>query len=120
MLKEFADFLKKFNVLPVAIAFILAGAFAPVVQATVDLILEVIAKLLGSKDPAESLADLSVADIHYGNLLAVAFSFVMIAFIVFLIAKALNKSGMKTEEDSAPTADQQLLTEIRDLLRSGR
>ncbi len=115
MLKEFMGFLKKFNVIPVAVGLVLALAFAPVVEAVVDLILQIVGKIAGTEDPGSFVADLDIAGIVVGPVLQQLITFTMIAFVVFLIVKSLNKAGADTA--AAATPDQALLTEIRDLLK---
>ena len=122
MFTEFREFLEKFNVIPIAVGLVLALAFQPMVDAVVGLILGLVARALGGEpDPetgAFSIADITVAGVDIGSLINAIFTFVLIAFVVFMIVRALAKAGAKTE--LAQTPDQVLLTEIRDLLQQGR
>ena len=117
MLSEFREFLEKFNVIPIAVGLVLALAFAPVVDAVVNVILSLIGKL-GFIPDGETFADWTPADIPIGALLAAIVSFLIMAWVVFMIVKALTRGGAKT--GLAPTPSENLLTEIRDLLQSGR
>lgn len=122
MLKEFREFLEKFNVIPIAVGLVLALAFQPLVDAVVGVILGLVARALGGEpDPetgAFSIADITIAGVDVGSLINAAFTFVMISFVVFMIVRALAKAGAQTAP--AETPDQVLLGEIRDLLKQGR
>ncbi len=138
MLKEFKEFLEKFNVIPAAVGLVLALAIKPVVDAVVDLIMQLVGLAVGNNDPGSFVANLKIGgevvgqrelesgkiveDVEGGLLvgpfLQELISFIVVAFVVFMIVKALNKGGAKTT--AAATPDQALLTEIRDLLKSGR
>lgn len=118
MLREFRTFLEKFNVIPIAVGLVLALAFTPVVDSVVAIILSVIGKALGL-EPAEgetliSFDSWTPGGIPLGSFVGALISFVLIAFVVFMIIKSLAKAGART--DAAATPDQVLLTEIRDLL----
>lgn len=125
MLSEFKEFLEKFNVIPIAVGLVLALAFAPMVGAVVALVLSIVAKVIGmdptvKEDGTEvyEFANIDIAGINIGDTINAFITFVMIAFVVFLIVKALNKGGAQTTLNATP--DQELLTEIRDLLKAGR
>ena len=122
MLKEFREFLEKFNVIPIAVGLVLALAFQPLVDAVVGVILGLVARALGGEpDPetgAFSIADITIAGVDVGSLINAAFTFVMISFVVFMIVRALAKAGAQTAP--AETPDQVLLGEIRDVLKQGR
>jgi len=115
MLKEFNEFLRKFNVIPSAIGLVLALAIVPVMDELVKVIIAIVGKIAGNDNPGEVLETMSIGDIQVGLLLSAVISFILIAFVVFMIVKALNKSGQKTTP--APTPDQALLAEIRDALK---
>lgn len=116
MTKGFVEFLKKFNVIPVAIGFVLAQAILPVIEALSNVILEIVGKVIGEEDPGKFVEDLNIAGISIGQVLAALITFTLIALVVYLVVKSLNKAGVDT--DAGDTKDQQLLTEIRDLLQS--
>ena len=121
MLKEFREFLEKFNVIPIAVGLVLALAFQPMVNAVVALILSIVARIFGMEpndDGVYSIAEVDIAGIEIGPLIDAIFTFVLISFVVFMIVKSLAKAGAQTTLNETP--DQVLLGEIRDLLKSGR
>lgn len=119
MLKEFKTFVEKFNVLPIAIGLVLAIAFAPMVDAVVNLVMSIVGAIFGASTSFDNLTfDLNDTPIPYGAVITAVVSFLMVAWVVFMIVKALTKSGLQTTLNETP--DQVLLGEIRDLLKSGR
>ena len=115
MIREFREFLEKFNVIPAAVGLVLALAVIPVMEAVVGVIMAIIAKAGGFEPNFEELRP---GDIPVGILINAVITFILIAFVVFMIVKSLARAGAKTE--LAATPDQVLLTEIRDTLRGGR
>ena len=113
MLKEFMTFLEKFNVIPAAIGLVLALAIVPVMDAVVNVIFSLIGKAGGLDVNFDAW---NPGDIPVGALITTIVSFIFIAFAVFVIVKAIAKAGANTE--AAATPDQDLLTEIRDLLKA--
>lgn len=125
MFREFREFLEKFNVIPVAVGLVLALAFLPLVNAIVNLITSIVAKVIGIEPTVQDdgtevyeFANWFVGGINLGAVINAFITFVMIAFVVFMIVKSLNRAGAKT--DAGETPDQALLGEIRDLLKAGR
>lgn len=118
MLSEFKAFIEKFNVLPAAIGLVLALAFLPMVEAVVNLVMSLVSAIFGGGVSFDKL-DFVLNDtpIPYGAVITALISFLMVAFVVFQIVKGLQKAGMGTTP--AATPDQNLLTEIRDLLAKG-
>ncbi len=120
MLKEFREFLEKFNVIPIAVGLVLALAFLPMVDAVVALVLSIVAKVFGMTPNDDGVYDIAgnmnIAGIQLGPMVNALITFIMIAFIVFMIVKALAKAGANTAP--AETPDQVLLAEIRDALKS--
>ena len=112
MLTEFREFLEKFNVIPIAVGLVLALAFQPLVDSVVNLILSVIGKVGGLEVDFSSWMP---ADLPVGEFVTRLIGFIMLAFIVFLIVKAIARAGARTTP--AETPDQALLAEIRDLLK---
>lgn len=112
MLSEFRGFLEKFNVIPAAVGLVLALASIPVMEAVVNVIMSLIGKV-GGLDV--NFDDWEPGQIPLGALITALITFVLIAFVVFMIVRGLARAGAKT--DPAPTPDQALLTEIRDSLR---
>ena len=133
MLSEFREFAVKGNVVDLAVGVIIGAAFGKIVESLVaDVIMPVIGKFTGGLDftqyywalapipanVAHTLADIKKAGvpvIAYGNFVNITFNFVILAFIVFLMVKQINK--MRRDKPSgAPPEDVVLLREIRDAL----
>ncbi len=123
LVKEFKGFIMKGNVVDLAIAVIIGGAFGAIVN---SLIADVITPLLlnpaleaaGVKD----IAALTWGAVKYGNFLSAVISFLVIAFVLFMIIKGFNATKKKEVEAPAapvaPPAQEVLLAEIRDLLKA--
>lgn len=117
MLSEFKEFVEKFNVIPIAIGLVLALAFAPMVDALVAVIMSLVGAIFGAELSFDSLTfALNGTPIPYGALITAIVTFLMIAWVVFMIAKGLAKAGTQTTLNETP--DQALLAEIRDLLKT--
>ena len=119
MLKEFKEFALKGNVVDLAVAVVIGGAFTAIVS---SLVADVITPLL--LKPALEAANVSDLDslqwgtVKYGKFLAAIINFIIIAFILFLIIKGMNKLIKKTPPPPAATPeDIILLREIRDALK---
>lgn len=133
MLKEFKAFIAKGNVLDLAIGLIMATYFGAIVKSLVDdMLMPVIGNLIGGIDfkemkfvlteavvDAEGVETAAEVAINYGTFINNIITFLMVAFAVFMLVKGYNKLKKKEEEKpvSGPTKDQELLTEIRDLLK---
>ncbi len=137
MLKEFKDFAMKGNVVDLAIGVIIGGAFGKIVESMVaDIIMPIIGAITGGVDFSNLYASLGPkvaagtgygdakklgAMFGYGQFMTYVVNFIIIAWVLFMVVKAMNK--MKKAEAAAPapppepTPDQKLLGEIRDLLR---
>ena len=122
MLKEFRDFLNKGNVIDLAVAVIIGVAFGAIVNSLVnDIIMPLIGILLGGLD--FSLLTITVGDavVGYGLFLQAIVNFLVIAFVVFLVVRTYIRMQKKEEEAAAappaPSAEEVLLAEIRDLLK---
>jgi large conductance mechanosensitive channel len=119
MLKEFKEFAMKGNIVDLAVAVIIGGAFGKIVTAlTQTIIMPVISLLIGK----EGVQDLSVTIgrtvFPIGGFLQAVIDFILIAFVLFLIIKLMNKAIRKKEAAPPPTPeDILLLREIRDALR---
>lgn len=125
MLKEFKAFAMRGNVVDLAVGVIIGGAFGKIVSSLID---DVITPLI--LKPALEAAQLTKLDelkilgtVKYGVFLSASLNFILVAFVLFLIVKAMN-AAMKKEAAAAPPAapppppaDVVLLTEIRDLLK---
>lgn len=135
MLKEFKEFAMKGNLVDMAIAFVMGAAFGKIVSAFINgLVMPVVGLLTAGvsfKDlkfvisPAELDAAGTIIKpenaLLYGDFITVFIDFVIVAFVMFMVIKAMNKAKKKQAEEPvappAPTTDQVLLTEIRDLLK---
>jgi len=118
--KEFKDFALKGNVVDLAIAVIIGGAFGAIVN---SLIADVITPLL--LNPAleaagvKNIAELTWGSVKYGNFLSAVISFLLIAFVLFMLIKGFNSTKKKiVAVPPPPPAQEVLLTEIRDLLKA--
>ena len=117
MIKEFRDFINRGNVLDLAVAVVLGAAFGAVVTSFVDdILMQVIAALGGQPDFSDLTLDIGDAELRYGAFLTAIISFLLIAFGVFVIVKAVNTLKREKGEEPAGPSEIQLLTEIRDLL----
>jgi large conductance mechanosensitive channel len=135
MLKEFRDFAIKGNVIDLAVAVIIGGAFGKIVASLVnDIIMPPIGYLIGGTpftqlqyvispgvEATETVEAIAEVAIRYGAFIQTVINFIIIAFAIFMMIKAI-KSAKKKEEvkpaaPAAPAADIVLLQEIRDLLK---
>jgi large conductance mechanosensitive channel len=127
MFKEFKNFLFRGNLLDLAVAVVLGAAFTAVVNSLVkDVITPIIAAIGGQPDFSGLYINLGDGRLGYGNFLNAIVSFVIMATVMFLILKAASRAQKlrattdEPDEDAPPPSDEAvLLTEIRDLLRSG-
>ncbi|MCB9034063.1 MAG: large-conductance mechanosensitive channel protein MscL [Chitinophagales bacterium] len=136
MMKEFKEFAMKGNLVDMAVAFVMGGAFGKVVSSFIDgIVMPPISLLWGGNlegkivlrdavaavtDAAGTVTTPEVPEvaITYGAFISALISFIIVAFVMFMIVKAVNKT--KKVEEAAPTppsAEETLLTEIRDLLK---
>lgn len=133
-IQEFKDFAVKGNAVDMAVGVIIGGAFGKIVSSIVDdIIMPPIGWLIGGVNfsdlkitlPAEKIADgieMKAATINYGSFIQTLIDFVIVAFCVFLLVKAINKLAKKKKAETpaappAPSKEEVLLTEIRDLLK---
>lgn len=122
MLKEFQDFIARGNVMELAVAVILGAAFGAIVTSLVeDVITPAVLSPVMSRLGIDQLANLTWNGIAYGSFLAATISFLVIAFVVFLLVKAYNNFMQRfedpnAEEPPAKTPELVALEEIRDLL----
>lgn len=129
MVSEFKKFAMKGNVVDMAVGIIIGAAFGKIVSSFVnDVLMPPLGILLGGmdfKDLAftikEAAGDQAAVTLNYGNFIQTAIDFIIIAFAIFMMIKAMNRLSRKEEEAPAappkPTPEQELLTEIRDLLK---
>lgn len=124
MWQEFKDFAMKGNVMDLAVAVIIGGAFGKIVSSLVaDVIMPLIGLLMGGVKFTGLQIQIGKDAIKYGIFLQNVVDFLIIAFTIFLVVKALN-SRKKVEvivvEEPQPSKEELLLTEIRDLLKEGK
>jgi len=136
LLKEFKDFAMRGNVIDLAFGVIIGGAFGKIIASLVaDVIMPPIGLLVGGVNFTDLKWEMKAAEIvdgvekaavtmNYGNFLQVTFDFIIVAFCIFLFVKGINKLNKKKEEAPAPAAppapskEELLLAEIRDLLKA--
>lgn len=129
MIKEFKEFVMKGNILDLAVAVIIGAAFKTIVSSLVaDIIMPPIGVILGGVDFSDLSYTLIAASegvdavvIGYGKFTQTIVDFLIIAFVIFLVIKGYNKTQKKAEEapaaPPAPSNEEVLLGEIRDLLK---
>jgi large conductance mechanosensitive channel len=135
MLKEFRDFAMKGNVVDLAVGVIIGAAFGAIVSSLVgDIIMPLVGAITGGLDfssyftglsksvTASNLADAKKqgAVLAWGNFLTLTLNFFIIAFVLFLVIRSMNQLKRKNEAappPPKPTREEELLTEIRDLLK---
>lgn len=127
MVQEFKTFINRGSVLDLAVGVIIGAAFGKIVTSLInDIIMPPIGLLLGNVNFTDLKIDIGgIVDkpvtINYGNFIQVAFEFLVIAFAIFMVIKGFN--AMKKKDEAAPEAppppsvSENLLTEIRDLLK---
>lgn len=125
MWQEFKAFAIKGNVLDLAIAVIIGGAFGKIVSSLVaDIIMPLIGLLMGGLDFKELMVQVGAAEIKYGLFIQNIVDFLIIAWAIFIFVKALSHFQKPAAEqpapEPAPTSTEILLTEIRDLLKKDR
>lgn len=137
MLKEFKEFIARGNVMDMAVGIIMGAAFTAIVNSMVgDLIMPVIGVATSGVDFAdkyialngETYANLKAAQdagtpiLTYGKFINAVINFVIVAFVIFMLVKGVNKLKRQAEDPKAkdappPPADIQILSEIRDILK---
>lgn len=129
IISEFKAFAVKGNVVDMAVGIIIGAAFGKIVASFVgDLIMPSLGVLIGGVDFTDLVIVLKAAQgeipavtINYGKFIQTLVDFLIVAFAIFMAIKAMNSLKRKEEDvpaaPPAPTMDQELLTEIRDLLK---
>ncbi|MES1214485.1 MAG: large conductance mechanosensitive channel protein MscL [Bacteroidota bacterium] len=131
MLKEFKDFAMRGNLVDIAVAFVMGGAFGKVVTSFTEGIVSPLISLIGGADFSKNMFKLkgAITDaagkvtveavyLKWGDFITAIINFIIVAFVMFLIIKGIN--SMKKKEEAAPAAtpeDISLLREIRDSLK---
>lgn len=120
MLKEFKQFIQRGNVIDLAVGVIIGGAFTNIVNSLVtNLINPLIGLFVGRIDLSNLVVKAGSATFRYGAFINTVINFLIIAFIVFLLVKAVNKvtNPLKGEQKPAAPSAEDYLKEIRDLLK---
>ncbi len=135
MASEFREFAVKGNVVDLAVGVIIGAAFGKIVDSLVnDLIMPIIGKALGGLDftnyfvalsaippniapTLEAVRKAGIPVIAWGNFVNIVFNFIILAFVVFLMVKQINRLRRETPKAPAPPEDVLLLREIRDSLK---
>lgn len=124
MIKEFRDFIMRGNVLDLAVAVVIGGAFNAIIKSLVDdIIMPLVGVILGGLDFTTLAVTVGEANIAYGNFIQAIVNFLIIALALFIVIKSINqmqKRFEKPKEEPAPAAppeDILLLREIRDALK---
>ncbi|QWL63846.1 large-conductance mechanosensitive channel protein MscL [Aeromonas jandaei] len=130
LIQEFKAFASRGNVIDMAVGIIIGAAFGKIVSSFVgDVIMPPIGLILGGVDFSDLAVTLKAAEgsapavvIAYGKFIQTIIDFLIISFAIFMGLKAINTLKKKQEEEAAapaaPTKEQELLTEIRDLLKA--
>lgn len=129
ILKEFREFAMRGNVVDLAVGVIIGAAFGKIVSSLVaDIIMPPLGLLIGGIDfkqfaltLRDAQGDVPAVVMHYGVFIQNIFDFIIVAFAIFLAIKLINKLKRKQEEEPAappaPSKEEVLLSEIRDLLK---
>ncbi len=132
MISEFKEFAMKGNLVDMAVGFVMGSAFGTVVKSFIDgVFMPLISPIMGGLDLASwkyKMKDAVVEGdkivkeavyVNVGDFITALISFLIVAFVMFMIIKAMNKAKKKEEEaPAAPPAQEVLLAEIRDLLKN--
>ena len=130
-IKEFKDFAMKGNLVDIAVAFVMGGAFGKVVTSFTEGIVSPLIGMIGGADLSKNMYVLKPAvldaagkvvteavALKYGDFLSGIINFIIVAFVMFLVIKGINSMKKKEEAaPSAPSSTDQLLMEIRDSLK---
>ena len=127
-ISEFKEFAMKGNVMDMAVGVIIGGAFGKIVSSLVDdILMPVVGMITGNIDFTTLAFKIGegeeAAVLKYGNFIQNTVDFLIVAFCIFLMLKAINKMNRKKEEPAAPAepagpTQEELLAEIRDLLKN--
>jgi large conductance mechanosensitive channel len=123
VIKEFKDFIARGNVVDLAVAVVIGAAFGLVVTSfTNDVLMQIVAAIVGEPDFKDMTFELNDTPIRYGAFLTALINFLIVAFAVFMVVKAINamqnlRKSPEEETAEAEVTEVVLLEEIRDLLR---
>ena len=121
-LAEFKTFIARGNVMDMAVGVIIGGAFSNITNSLInDIVMPVLGIFTSSVSFAELTLNIGPAVVTYGNFIQAVLNFLIMAFVVFCLVKALNRFHKKKEAapppPPGPSAEEKLLAEIRDLLK---
>lgn len=130
-IKEFKDFAVKGNLVDIAVAFVMGGAFGKVVTSFTEGVVAPVIGLIGGADLSKNVLTLKKAVydatgkleseavvVKYGDFITAIINFILVAFVMFLVIKGINRLKKKQEEAPAePSSTDKLLMEIRDALK---
>ena len=120
MMGEFKEFATKGSLMDMAVGIIIGAAIGKMVGALVDnILMPLIGVVLAGVDFSNLSIAVGKAQIGYGSFIQALIDFIIVAFVIFMIIKALNKAKQGAAEEESPD-EVALLTEIRDLLKNGR
>ena len=120
--KEFREFISRGNVMDLAVGMIIGSAFTAIVNSLVnDILMPVIGLIIGKVDFSSLAIKVGDASINYGLFIQNIIDFLLIALVIFLLVKGINKLHHQKEEEPAapaePTEEAKLLTDNRDSLK---
>ena len=120
--KEFREFAIKGNVVDLAVGVIIGAAFGKIVSSLVaDIIMPLVGIMIGGIHYEDLLIEVGDAQVTYGKFIENVIDFVVVAFVIFLMVKAINhfrRQAEKEPKSAPPPRQEQLLEEIRDLLKN--
>ena len=122
-LREFREFAVKGNVVDLAVAVIVGGAFGKIVSSLVeDMVMPAVGVVIGGLDFKNLFWQIGAAKVTYGKFIQTCIDFVIISLAIFLAVKLISRFRQKAEEKppAPPPRQEQLLEEIRDLLKERR
>ena len=139
MWKEFRDFAMRGNVVDLAVGIIIGAAFTGIVNSLVnDIVMPIVGALVkgvdfsnyffvlsngkgdGNYQTLKAAKDAGAATLNYGVFVNTVLNFIIVAFVIFIVVKQINRfKGLLDAAPAAPSATEQLLTDIRDLLKTG-
>jgi large conductance mechanosensitive channel len=116
MIKEFRDFAMKGNIVDLAVAVVIGAAFGKIIDSMVgDIVMPILGKVMGNPD---YFMTMTAGGIPVGRFIQALFNFLIIAFVLFLVIKAINATKKKEVAAAPPTPEEiVLLREIRDALK---
>lgn len=122
MLREFREFISKGNVIDLAVAVVIGGAFGAIVNSLVnDLIMPITGIILGGIDLSGLAVKVGQATLTYGNFIQAVVNFLLIAFALFLVVRSYARfRQVEAPPPAEPPEEVRLLAEIRDLLEQRR